>query len=56
MTHSKSEFAFPNSTIKSNLRFKDSFVFALGLPNGWRYRRLGEKGLETENCQSLEKA
>jgi hypothetical protein len=28
--------------IKRNLRFKDDFDFALGLPNGWRYWQVRE--------------
>jgi hypothetical protein len=32
------------STQKRNLRFKDVFGFALGLPNGLRYLRWGGDG------------
>jgi hypothetical protein len=32
------------STQKRNLRFKDVFGFALGLPNGLRYLRVGGRG------------
>jgi hypothetical protein len=35
---------FPNSTTKRNLRIKDGFAFALGLPNGLRYLRWGGDG------------
>jgi hypothetical protein len=35
---------FPNSTTKRNMRNKDGFAFALGLPNGLRYPQVGGLG------------
>jgi len=40
-TAKKNDFELLNSTTKPNLRFKDDFVFTLGLPNGLRYPRWG---------------
>ena len=45
------------STQKQNLRIKDVFDFALGLPNGLRYPRWGGRrdAVRLEKCWGVEK-